>query len=74
MVIPSSDFYHSTAAFTWNLNVGVLMPVSSSVDVTAQVGLRHVGGLSQVDQFAGCRKRSRLNGARSSDGLPLSAN
>jgi outer membrane protein with beta-barrel domain len=53
VVIPSSDFYHSTAAFTWNLNVGVLMPVSSSVDVTAQVGLRHVGGLSQVDQFAG---------------------
>jgi hypothetical protein len=52
-VLPTTDFYHSTAAFTWNLNVGVLMRVSEYVDVSGQIGLRHVGGLSQVDQFVG---------------------
>jgi hypothetical protein len=53
LVFPTNNFYHSTAAFTWNLNVGVLVPVSEYVDVGAQLGLRHVGGLSQVDQFVG---------------------
>ena len=53
LVLPLTDFYHSTAAFTWNLNVGLLVPVSNSIDVSGSLGLRHVGGLSQVDQFAG---------------------
>jgi hypothetical protein len=53
VVFPTTDFYHSTAAFTWNLNVGLLMRVSDYVDVSGQLGLRHVGGLSQVDQFVG---------------------
>jgi Outer membrane protein beta-barrel domain len=53
VVLPTSNFYDSTAAFTWNLNVGLLMRVSDNVDVSGQIGLRHVGGLSQVDQFVG---------------------
>jgi hypothetical protein len=53
VVFPTTDFYHSTAAFTWNLNAGVVVRVSEYVDVSGQLGLRHVGGLSQVDQFVG---------------------
>jgi hypothetical protein len=49
----STDFYDATAAFTWGLNVGTLFKVAKKVDVNAQIGLRHVGKLAQVDQFVG---------------------
>ena len=46
-------FYDRTAAFTWALNAGVVFPVANKLDVSAQIGLRHVSGLSEVDQFIG---------------------
>ncbi len=53
VVFNSTDFYDRTAAFTWGINVGALFKVASQVDVNAEIGLRHVGGLAPVDQFAG---------------------
>jgi hypothetical protein len=52
-VFTSTDFYDRTAAFTWGINVGALFKVAEQVDVNAEIGLRHVGGLAPVDQFAG---------------------
>ena len=31
----------------------MLFPIANRVDFNAQLGLRHVAGLAQVDQFAG---------------------
>jgi hypothetical protein len=53
VVFNSTDFYDSTGAFTWMVNFGVLFKVADKVDMTAHLGLRHVGGLAQVDQFVG---------------------
>jgi hypothetical protein len=53
LVIDQTDFYDQTAAFTWGINFGVLFPIAAKVDLSAQMGLRHVGGLSEIDQFAG---------------------
>jgi Outer membrane protein beta-barrel domain len=53
IVFNSTDFYDSTAAFTWNVTFGLLFRLAERTDLNAQLGLRHVGGLSQVDQFAG---------------------
>ncbi|HEY7056911.1 MAG TPA: hypothetical protein VH458_10315 [Vicinamibacterales bacterium] len=53
LIFTSTDFYDRTAAFTWGLNGGVLLRVAEQVDVTAQIGLRHVGGLAEIDQFVG---------------------
>jgi hypothetical protein len=52
-VLTSTDFYDATAAFTWNLSAGAVFKVAEQTDVTAQIGLRHVGGLAQVDQLVG---------------------
>jgi Outer membrane protein beta-barrel domain len=53
LVFTSTDFYDATAAFTWSLSAGALFKLTDQADVTAQIGLRHVGGLSQVDQLVG---------------------
>jgi hypothetical protein len=53
LIANNTDFYDGTAAFTWSIGAGVLFPIAKQVDVNAQLGLRHVGGLAQVDQFAG---------------------
>jgi hypothetical protein len=53
LILNNTDFYDGTAAFTWSIGAGVLFPVASRVDLNAQLGLRHVGGLSQVDQLVG---------------------
>jgi hypothetical protein len=53
IVFNSTDFYDATAAFTWSLSGGAVFKVADQVDVTAQFGLHHVGGLSQVDQLVG---------------------
>jgi len=53
VVFTSTDFYDGTSAFTWGLNFGGLFRVAEHVDVNAQFGLRHVSGLSEVDQFIG---------------------
>jgi hypothetical protein len=53
LVFTSTDFYDATAALTLGLSAGAVFKVADQVDVTAQLGLRHVGGLSQVDQLVG---------------------
>ena len=53
LVLDETDFYDRTAAFTWGINFGVLFPVASKIDLNAQVGFRHVSGLSEVDQLVG---------------------
>jgi hypothetical protein len=52
-ILNQSDFYDGTAAFTWGIGVGVLFPIAKQFDFNAQLGLRHVGGLAEVDQFVG---------------------
>ena len=53
LIFNSTDFYDSTAAFTWRVNFGLLYRIAQSVDLNAGLGLRHVGGLSEVDQLVG---------------------
>ena len=53
LVFNQTDFYDATGAFTWSISGGVVFKVAKQADLTAQIGLRHVGGLSEVDQFAG---------------------
>lgn len=53
LVFASTDFYDQTAAFTWSINAGVLLRLTEQLDLNAQIGLRHVSGLSEVDQLAG---------------------
>jgi hypothetical protein len=52
-IFETTDFYDDAAAFTWNIGGGVLFRVTKSLDVSAQIGLRHVGGLPEVDQLTG---------------------
>jgi len=52
-VFDSTDFYDRSAAFTWSLGAGIVFPANKYIDITAQIGLRFVGGLAEVDQFAG---------------------
>jgi hypothetical protein len=53
LVFNQTDFYDATGAFTWTIGVGVLVSLASHVDFNAQPGLRHVGGLADVDQLVG---------------------
>jgi hypothetical protein len=53
LIANNNDFYDGTAAFAWSIGAGVLLPVAKQVDFNVQLGLRHVGGLAQVDQFVG---------------------
>ena len=53
LVLDETDFYDSTAAFTLGVNVGVLFRIAEQVDLSAQLGLRRVSGLSEVDQLVG---------------------
>jgi len=53
LTINQTDFYDGTSAFTWGINVGALFRVAPQMDISAQLGLRHVSGLSDVDQLAG---------------------
>jgi hypothetical protein len=52
-VFSTTDFYDDGGAFTWGINIGILFPIAHNVDLNGQVGLRHVGGLSEVDQLVG---------------------
>ena len=53
VVLDSTDFYDQTAAFSWSFGAGVRFNIAERLDLNAQVGLRHVSGLSDVDQFVG---------------------
>ena len=53
LIVDQTDFYDDTAAFTWSVGAGVLFRVAEQVDLNAQIGIRHVSGLSEVDQLVG---------------------
>ena len=53
LVIDETDFYDQTSAFALGINFGVLFPISAKLDLNAQVGMRRVTGLSEVDQLVG---------------------
>jgi len=53
LVADNTDFYDQTAAFTWGINAGVLFRFTEKIDLNAQFGLRHVSGLSEVDDLVG---------------------
>jgi len=53
IILNNTDFYDGTAAFTWSFGGGVLFPIAKQLDFNAQLGLRHVGALGEVDQFNG---------------------
>jgi hypothetical protein len=53
LVAENTDFYDQTAAFTWGINAGVLFRFTEQIDLNAQFGLRHVSGLSEVDDLVG---------------------
>ncbi len=47
----ATDFYDQTAAFTLGAGGGVLFQANSSLGFFAQVGLRWVSGMSEVDDL-----------------------
>jgi hypothetical protein len=49
----ATDFYDQTAAFTLGGNAGVVLQMSSRVDVFGQAGVRWVSGMSAVDGLEG---------------------
>jgi len=61
LLVNNTDFYDGTSAFTWSVAAGVVFPIASQVDLTAQLGLRHVGGMADVDQLVGTSLESINN-------------
>jgi hypothetical protein len=53
LIFNQTDFYDQSAAFIFSVNAGVLFRVADKVDLNAQVGLRRVTGLAEVDQLVG---------------------
>lgn len=53
IIFEDTDFYDQSAAFTLSISAGVAFRVAEKVNVTAALGLRRVGGLSDVDRFEG---------------------
>jgi hypothetical protein len=53
IIFTNTDFYDTTEAFTFGINIGAIFRVSDRVDATAQVGLRRVGPLAEVDDLVG---------------------
>src|SRR4029450_1062568 len=47
----SNDFYDQTVAFSLGANVGALLQTNDRVGVFAQVGLRWVSGMSEIDDL-----------------------
>ena len=51
--LDANNFYSSSTAFSWAVNAGVLWDITNRLGGFAQLGLRYVSGLSDVDNFAG---------------------
>ena len=49
----ANDLYDGVAAFTFAVNGGALYRLSDTLDLKAQIGLRHVSGLAEVDSLQG---------------------
>jgi hypothetical protein len=70
VILNETDFYDGTAAFAWEVGVGVLFPIVPKLDLTTEIGFRHVGGLAAVDQFA-ATTLSPINSNSSRLSLPI---
>jgi hypothetical protein len=53
LVQNATDFYDRTAAFTLGLNGGALFDVNDRYALSAQIGVRYVTGLAEVDNLVG---------------------
>jgi len=53
LFLDANDFYDQTAAFTLGGNAGVLFNTGARTGIFAQVGLRWVSGMSEIDDLAG---------------------
>jgi hypothetical protein len=53
LIQDATDFYDQTAAFTFGVNTGVIIPVHDRFDGFVQLGLRYVSGMSEIDDLAG---------------------
>ena len=49
----ATDFYDATAAFTLGVNAGATFDITPKVGAFAQIGLRYVTGMSEVDNLVG---------------------
>jgi hypothetical protein len=49
----ANNFYQSTTAFSWALHAGLLWDISNRLGGFAQLGLRYVSGLADVDNIVG---------------------
>lgn len=53
LIFNNTDFYDQAATFTWSIGAGMVFRVAERVDVSAQLGVRRVSGLPDVDQLIG---------------------
>jgi hypothetical protein len=53
IIFDATDFYDQTAAFAFGINVGALFTVKPQMDFFAQLGVRYVTGMSEVDNLVG---------------------
>lgn len=53
LVTDANNFYEQTASFTWAVQAGLLWNMSNRLGGFAQLGLRYVSGLADVDNFVG---------------------
>ena len=51
--VPVENFYQSTTAFSWAVHAGLLWGVTDRLGGFAQLGLRYVSGLADVDNIPG---------------------
>lgn len=64
VVFDATDFYDATAAFALGANAGVLFTVAPQMDINAQIGLRYMTGLAEVDDLAGTGLETINDGSR----------
>jgi hypothetical protein len=70
LVRDANDFYDQTAAFTLGANAGLLVDTSEHVGFFAQMGLRWVSGMTEIDDLAGTGLES-INDKSSRWTLPI---
>jgi hypothetical protein len=64
VIFDATDFYDATAAFTLSVHAGVLFNLHKQIDLNAQIGLRYMTGLSEVDAFRGTGLEDFNSGSR----------
>lgn len=64
VVLGVTDFYDATASFTLSVHAGVLFTVHKYLDLNAQIGLRYMTGMTDVDNLAGTGLESINDGTR----------